>query len=64
MPAPSAPKEKSLGETILTSVLDIKNNIFSDSSKQNEKIDYGLKTPNKLKCRPLDNTDLGKQEEI
>ena len=64
MSAPSAPKEKSLGETILTSVLDIKNNIFSDSSRQNEKIDYGLKTPNKLDCRPLDNTDLGKQEEI
>ena len=64
MSAPSAPKEKSLGETILTSVIGIKNNIFSDSSKKNEKIDYGLKTPNKLDCRPIDNTDLGKQDEI
>ena len=64
MSAPSAPKEKNLGETLLMSVIDIKNNIFSDSSKPNEKIDYGLKTPNNLDCRPLDNTDLGKQEEI
>ena len=64
MSAPSAPKEKNLGETILMSVIDIKNNIFSDSSKQNENIDYGLKTPNNLDCRQIDNTDLGKQEEI
>lgn len=64
MSAPSAPKEKNLGESFLMSVIDIKNNIFSDSSKQNEKIDYGLKTPDSLNCRPLDNTDLGKQEEI
>ena len=64
MSAPSAPKEKNLGETILMSVIDIKNNIFSDSSKQNENIDYGLKTPNNLNCRQIDNTDLGKQEEI
>jgi len=64
MSAPSAPKDKNLGETILMSVIDIKNNIFSDSSKPNEKIDYGLKTPNNLDCRPLDNTELGKQEEI
>ena len=64
MSAPSAPKEKNLGETLLMSVIDIKNNIFSDSSKPNEKIDYGLKTPNNLDCRPLDNTELGKQEEI
>ena len=64
MSAPSAPKEKNLGETILMSVLDIKNNIFSDSSKQNEKIDYGLQVPSSLDCRPIDNTDLGKQEEI
>ena len=64
MSAPSAPKEKNLGETILMSVIDIKNNIFSDSSKQNENIDYGLKTPNNLDCRQIDNTDLGKQQEI
>jgi len=64
MSAPSAPKEKNLGESFLMSVIDIKNNIFSDSSKQNENIDYGLKTPDSLNCRPLDNTDLGKQEEI
>ena len=64
MSAPSAPKEKNLGETILMSVIDIKNNIFSDSSKQNENIDYGLKTPNNLNCRQIDNTDLGKKEEI
>ena len=64
MSAPSAPKEKNLGETILMSVIDIKNNIFPDSSKQNENIDYGLKTPNNLDCRQIDNTDLGKQEEI
>ena len=64
MSAPSAPKEKNLGETLLMSVIDIKNNIFSDSSKPNEKIDYGLKTPNNLDCLPLDNTELGKQEEI
>ena len=64
MSAPSAPKEKNLGETILMSVIDIKNNIFSDSSKQNENIDYGLKTPNNLNCRQIDNTDLGKQDEI
>ena len=64
MSAPSAPKEKNLGETILMSVIDIKNNIFSDSSKQNENIDYGLKIPNNLDCRQIDNTDLGKQEEI
>ena len=64
MSAPSAPKEKNLGETILMSVIDIKNNIFSDSSKQNENIDYGLKIPNNLNCRQIDNTDLGKQEEI
>ena len=57
MSAPSAPKEKNLGETILMSVIDIKNNIFSDSSKQNENIDYGLKTPNNLDCRQIDNTD-------
>ena len=62
--APSAPKEKKLGESFLMSVIDIKNNIFSDSSKQIEKIDYGLHTPNILDCRPIDNTDLGKQEEI
>ena len=46
------------------SVIDIKNNIFSDSSKQIEKYDYGLNTPNSLDCRPIDNTDLGKHEEI
>ena len=62
--APSAPKQKNIGESILMSVLDIKNNIFSDSSKPNEKIDYGLTTPTSLDCRPIDNTDLGKQEEI
>ena len=62
--APSAPKQKNLGESFLMSVLDIKNNIFSDSSKQNEKYDYGLNTPTSLDCRPIDNTDLGKQEEI
>ena len=64
MSAPSAPKEKNLGETILMSVIDIKNNIFSDSSKINEKFDYGLQIPSSLDCRPLDQTDLGKQEEI
>ena len=64
MSAPSAPKEKNLGESILSSVIDIKNNIFSDSSKQLEKIDYGLNTPNSLDCRPIDNTELGKQNEI
>jgi len=62
--APSAPKQKNLGETILMSVIDIKNNIFSDSSKQNEKFNYGLNTPTSLDCRPIDNTDLGKQDEI
>ena len=62
--APSAPKQKNIGESILMSVLDIKNNIFSDSSKPNEKIDYGLTTPTSLDCRTIDNTDLGKQEEI
>jgi hypothetical protein len=45
-------------------MIDIKNNIFSDSSKQIEKYDYGLNTPNNLDCRPIDNTDLGKHEEI
>ena len=62
--APSAPKQKNLGESFLMSVIDIKNNIFSDSSKQIEKYDYGLNTPNSLDCRPIDNTDLGKHEEI
>ena len=64
MSAPSAPKEKNLGETILMSVIDIKNNLFTDSSKQDENIDYGLKIPNNLDCRPIDNTDLGRQDEI
>ena len=46
------------------SVIDIKNNKFSDSSKQIEKYYYGLNIPNSLDCRPIDNTDFGKHEEI
>lgn len=64
MPAPSAPQEKNLGESVLMNIIDIKNNIFTDSSIKNEKIDYGLQTPDSLDCRPIDKTDLSIHEEI
>jgi hypothetical protein len=64
MPAPVAPQEKNLGESVLKNIIEIRDNIFSDSSKKNEKIDYGLKTPDSLDCRQIDKTDLSVHEEI
>ena len=45
-------------------IIDIKNNIFTDSSKKIEKADYGLETPDSLDCRPIDKTDLSIHQEI
>ena len=64
MPAPLAPQEKNLSESVLMNIIDIKNNLFTDSSKKIEKIDYGLQTPDSLDCRPIDKTDLSGHEEI
>ena len=64
MPAPLAPQEKNLSESVLMNIIDIKNNLFSDSSKKIDKIDYGLNTPDCLDCRPMDKTDLSAHEEI
>ena len=64
MPAPLAPQEKNLSETVLMNIIDIKNNIFTDSSKKIEKADYGLETPDSLDCRPIDKTDLSIHQEI
>ena len=64
MPAPLAPQEKNLSESVLMNIIDIKNNIFTDSSKKLEKIDYGLQTPDSLDCRPIDKTDLSAHEEV
>ena len=64
MPAPLAPQEKNLSESVLMNLIDIKNNLFSDSSKKIDKIDYGLNTPDSLDCRPIDKTDLSVHEEI
>ena len=64
MPAPVAPKEENLSKSVLKNILDISNNLFIDSSKKNEKINYGLETPDSLDCRPVDKTDLGVHEEI
>ena len=35
MPAPGAPQEKNLSESVLMNLIEIKNNIFTDSSKKN-----------------------------
>ena len=64
MPAPLAPQEKNLSESVLMNLIDIKNNLFSDSSKKIDKIDYGLNTPDSLDCRPIDKTDLSVHEEV
>lgn len=44
MPAPLLPQEKNIGETVLMNIIDIKNNLFSDSSKKLDKVNYGLET--------------------
>ena len=41
MPAPLAPQEKNLSETVLMNIIDIKNNIFTDSSKKLKKLIMG-----------------------
>ena len=64
MPAPLAPQEKNLGESVLMNIIDIKNNLFSDSSKKLDKVNYGLETPDSLDCRPIDQTNLSLHQEI
>lgn len=64
MPAPLAPQEKNLGESVLMNIIDIKNNLFSDSSKKIDKVNYGLETPDSLDCRPIDQTTLSLHQEI
>ena len=64
MPAPLAPQEKNLSESVLMNIMEIKNNILKDTSKKIEKIDYGLQTPDSLDCRPIDKTDLSAHQEI
>ena len=64
MPAPLAPQEKNLGESVLMNIIDIKNNLFSDSSIKLDKVNYGLETPDSLDCRPIDQTNLSLHQEI
>ena len=64
MPAPLAPQEKNIGESVLMNIIDIKNNLFSDSSKKIDKVNYGLETPDSLDCRPIDQTNLSLHQEI
>ena len=64
MPAPLAPQEKNLSESVIMNIMEIKNNLLKDSSKKIEKIDYGLQTPDSLDCRPIDKTDLSVHQEI
>ena len=64
MPAPLVPQEKNLSETVLMNIIDITNNIFTDSSKKIEKVDYGLETPDILDCRSIDKTDLSAHQEV
>ena len=64
MPAPLLPQEKNIGETVLMNIIDIKNNLFSDSSKKLDKVNYGLETPDSLDCRPIDQTNLSLHQEI
>ena len=64
MPAPLAPKEKKITESVIDGILDIKNNLFVDNSKKLDQINYGLETPNSLECRPIDKTDLSSHEEL
>ena len=64
MPAPGAPQEKNLSESVLMNLIEIKNNIFTDSSKKNEKINYGLNTPDSVDCRQVEKTQLSEHEEI
>ena len=64
MPAPLVPQEKNLSETVLMNIIDITNNIFTDSSKKIEKVDYGLETPDILDCRSIDQTDLSAHQEV
>ena len=64
MPAPLLPQEKNIGETVLMNIIDIKNNLFSDSSKKLDKVNYGLETPDILDCRLIDQTNLSLHQEI
>ena len=64
MPAPAIPQEKNITESVLSNIIDLKNNIFSDNSKKIEKIDYGLETPDILDCRSIDNTELTILKEV
>ena len=64
MPAPLAPKEKNISESVLDNLIGIKNTLFLDNSKKIEEINYGLETPDILECRPVDKTDLSSHEEL
>ena len=64
MPAPLAPKEKKISESVIDGIMDIKNNLFMDNSKKLDQINYGLETPNSLECRQIDKTDLSTHDEI
>ena len=64
MPAPLAPKEKKITESVIDGIMDIKNNLFVDNSKKLDQINYGLETPNSLECRSIDKTDLSSHEEL
>ena len=64
MPAPAVPQEKNITESVLSNIIDLKNNIFSDNSKKIDKIDYGLETPDILDCRSIDKTELSVLNEL
>ena len=68
LPAPMVQKEINPVDNLAQSFLSIlginKENVTPEKKVDTSKYDYGLKVPNSIKCKSIDETELGKQSEI